>query len=336
MLASEARPGVASWRVSPRGVVRALAGIALVVYLVRAGGAWPSLTDLPSALWLLVALNMAGLVGTATEARRLMVLLRAQRIEVPFSTAFRLGCVATLFNLWIPGGTGGDVTKLYYLAGQHRGRGIELATVLVVDRVIALFTLLLLILGLLAVQPGVLRAAPMIGALATANVAVLIGIAAATLVLWSKPLRNTTLYKWLMGRPFFGRHLERAADAAFAFRDHKFALVSAALWCVAGHLILTASLTLSASILLPAVGSLAASTLALLGFIANALPITPGGIGVGEAATETLVRSIGASGGAILMVMWRASTAAICVLGAAFFFHQPVPLARAASSETTQ
>ena len=71
-------------------------------------------------------------------------------------------------------------------------------------------------------------------------------------------------------------------------------------------------------------------------FIANALPITPGGMGVGEAATETLFRSIGTPGGAILMVTWRASTVAICVLGAIFFLYQPLAFPRVASSEAAQ
>src|SRR5438132_12271958 len=43
---------------------------------------------------------------------------------------------------------------------------------------------------------------------------------------------------------------------------------------------------MAAAVLLPGLSTLVASTLALLGIVANVLPVTPGGLGVGEAATE--------------------------------------------------
>jgi uncharacterized protein (TIRG00374 family) len=318
-----------------RAALRAGAGVALVVYVVKTGGAWPSFADLPAALWLLVVLNLGGLLGAATEARRLIVLLRAQEVQLSFPLGFRLVCVATLFNLWIPGGTGGDVIKLYYLAGQNRGRGIELATLLIVDRVIALFALLVLILGMLAFEPHVLQV-PVIRGLAAASGLALVLLSACAAGVWSTRIRNTRVYHAIIARPLLGRCLGRAADAAHAFRNRKRALLSAAVWCLAGHLVLAASFALTASVLLPSVSSFVAGTLSLLGIVANVLPVTPGGMGVGEAATEALFRAVGTSGGAILMVMWRASTAGICALGGAFFLHEPIALPRVASPEAAQ
>lgn len=55
--------------------------------------------------------------------------------------------------------------------------------------------------------------------------------------------------------------------------------------------------------------------LALLGFLANALPVTPGGLGVGEAAFEALFRIVGTAGGAQLMLGWRVGMLPVSVLG---------------------
>jgi uncharacterized membrane protein YbhN (UPF0104 family) len=45
--------------------------------------------------------------------------------------------------------------------------------------------------------------------------------------------------------------------------------------------------------------------LAALGFVANNVPLTPGGIGVGEAAFDSLFSLVGVSGGAAAMLSWR-------------------------------
>jgi hypothetical protein len=42
-----------------------------------------------------------------------------------------------------------------------------------------------------------------------------------------------------------------------------------------------------------------------LGFVANALPLTPGGLGVGEAAFDQLFQLAGFSGGAVALLGWR-------------------------------
>ncbi len=44
------------------------------------------------------------------------------------------------------------------------------------------------------------------------------------------------------------------------------------------------------------------------GFVANAIPLTPGGLGVGEAAFESLFSLAGLSGGAEVMLSWRLLT----------------------------
>jgi uncharacterized membrane protein YbhN (UPF0104 family) len=60
---------------------------------------------------------------------------------------------------------------------------------------------------------------------------------------------------------------------------------------------------------------------ALLGMLANALPLTPGGLGVGEAAFEGLFRGLGYEGGAHLILAWRIGMIPICIVGSIIYMR---------------
>jgi uncharacterized membrane protein YbhN (UPF0104 family) len=56
-----------------------------------------------------------------------------------------------------------------------------------------------------------------------------------------------------------------------------------------------------------------------MGYIANALPITPGGLGVGEAAMEALFTMSGLGGGAETILGWRVIMIIVGLLGLVFY-----------------
>jgi uncharacterized protein (TIRG00374 family) len=300
-------------------LARAALGVVLLVSVLKSGGAWESLKGMLAFVWLVAVLNAVPFVGGTIEALRLRVLFGAQGLVVPFWTGFRVVAIGTLFNLWIPGGTGGDVMKLYYLTQRNRGRGVEVATILLVDRAVALFALLVLILGLLVAERSVPAIAP---AVDRAMLVVTIGLGVlivGLLAMWSPRLRGSRVHRWMTTRAPFGRYLGRAADAVYAFRFKPGALAAAGLYSLAGHVLLAASFALAGTVLVPSVPSVLVATLSLLGLVANALPITPGGVGVGEAAAEALFRAIGVPGGAALVAAWRVGMIGVSVVGAAMY-----------------
>jgi glycosyltransferase 2 family protein len=321
------------WLAVGRGVL----GAALLVYVLRTGGAWTQLRELFGVLWLVALLNAFPLVGATVEALRLGVLFGAQHLHLPFRIGVRVVAIGALFNLWIPGGTGGDVMKLYYIAGRHTGRGVEVATILLVDRAVALFALLTLILALLLIQRPLMLVPVIRGA--TIGVAVVLGaILAGTAFIWSARIRASAVYRGVLARVPLGRHIARAADAAYRFRDHKTAILKAALLSMTGHALLAVTFAIAGTVLVPGLPPLVVGTLSLLGLVANALPVTPGGLGVGEAASEALFRSVGVPGGASLIAAWRVGTILICVLGAAYYIRgmrAPARDTRSASEGTT-
>jgi uncharacterized protein (TIRG00374 family) len=71
-------------------------------------------------------------------------LLREVDIPIPWREAFRLTFVGFFFNSVVPGLTGGDLVKAFYIARQKRGAKVRAVMSVLVDRVIGLFGLGLL------------------------------------------------------------------------------------------------------------------------------------------------------------------------------------------------
>jgi hypothetical protein len=58
-----------------------------------------------------------------------------------------------------------------------------------------------------------------------------------------------------------------------------------------------------------------------MGYIANSLPLTPGGLGVGETAFNALFDITGLRGGAEALLCWRIWSAFVGILGLIFYLR---------------
>lgn len=284
---------------------RFMVGGALLVWVLSRIGIAELADRLLAAPWIVPALVGLSVIGAGIEAGRLGMLFGAQGIPLRFGAAYRLVTVATFFNFCVPGGTGGDVVKLYYLGTGNRGRGVEVATILLVDRVIAAFALLLLVLVLSLLRPGLAWSHPSLRVLLGLVAVILAAVLVATAIAWSASVRGSRAYGALLGRLPLQAQIRRALDALYAFRDHRRAVVRACLLSLVGHGILMVTFIAIGSVVLPGVPPVLTGVLAMLGMVANALPVTPGGLGVGEAAFAQLFGLAGHSGGAVLLVGWR-------------------------------
>lgn len=300
-------------------ILRAGIGVALLYYVLKLTGGWVAAKQVISTKWLLPWLSALTIFGAAIEAKRLGVLFGAQGMRLSFAEGYRAVAIAALFNFCIPGGTGGDVMKLYYLAADSRGRRVEIATLIFVDRAVALFCMLSLVVALALLDGRLVWDYPLIGSLVAAAAFGAMGLLVIGAVACSTRLRGSRWYAYLMDKEPLGRYLERAADAVYAFRKNRAALARAAALSVVVHLAVLGVMSAAARAFMPNAQPLIVSLLALLGLLANALPITPGGLGVGEAAFEGLFRSVGYGGGARLILAWRAGMLTLCCLGCALY-----------------
>src|SRR5215468_4059506 len=219
-------------------ILRVALGVGLLYYVLKVNGGWMAAKQLISAKWLLPWLSALTIFAAAFEATRLRVLFGAQGMRLSFVEGYRAVAIAALFNFCIPGGTGGDVMKLYYLAADSRGQRVEIATLIFFDRAVALFCMLSLVVALAMLDGRLVWDYPLIGSLVAAAAIGAAGLLTCGAVAFSTRLRESRWYAYLMDRAPLHRYLTRAAAALYVFRKNRAALARAVALSVVGHLAL--------------------------------------------------------------------------------------------------
>jgi uncharacterized protein (TIRG00374 family) len=304
---------------APIQLLRWIVGIGVLAWVVRANGGWRVLllpVEFPAVL---AVLTVQVFIGACVEAQRIRMLLEAAVTSIPFSFGYRMVAIATLFNMAIPGGTGGDVLKLVLLSRRLPGKRAEFTAVLLLDRIIGLTSILLVALTTASVALMTGEAPPRLVAIVITPSLLLLAAVVAAVAMASGPSRVLILRlvpeRWKRLRGL----LDRAYQTAFVMRRQPAVLFQALLISIVGQCIMAASLALASQWLLPGISPLMAAAVAFVGLIVNAIPITPGGIGVGEAAFDALFKLVGFSGGARLLICWRLGQLPFALLGAWYF-----------------
>jgi len=91
-------------------------------------------------IWLLAGFAMYGAVEIVA-GWRWQLLLRVQGIDLSWVRLFGLLLIGVFFNFFIPGGTGGDVIKIFYLLKETPGKRTAALLSVLVDRLIGLVAL---------------------------------------------------------------------------------------------------------------------------------------------------------------------------------------------------
>src|SRR5205807_1826113 len=128
-------------------------------------------------------------INVVLTAWRLALLLRPRGLRLTLAAATRLTLIGNYFNLCLPGATGGDAIRIYYAARESHGRRVEVATILLLDRYVGMFTLLLWPVLAAAFFWGLVRGSPVLMSLLGVAAALAAAMAAAILVSFSTALR---------------------------------------------------------------------------------------------------------------------------------------------------
>ena len=111
------------------------------------------LTALSSAnlLWIAAAFGVYGIVVLAAVTRW-KVLLSVQGIHIAWTRLASLFLIGLLFNPFLPGGTGGDVAKIFYLLKETPDKKPAALLAVLMDRLMGLFGLILIAGVVMAVR----------------------------------------------------------------------------------------------------------------------------------------------------------------------------------------
>jgi uncharacterized protein (TIRG00374 family) len=165
--------------------------------------------------WVLAAFAVMTL-QSPIGAVRWRLLLRVQGIHITLRESLRLTYIGWFFNNWMPGATGGDFVKAWYIARQTQ-RKPEAVTVVFLDRFIGMVALALL--GAIAVAASLhdarVRTAQIIIA------AFLAATAAGCGLFYSRRVRAALRLDTLVAHLPLGPVVARVDRALFIYRGHK-------------------------------------------------------------------------------------------------------------------
>jgi hypothetical protein len=231
---------------------------------------------------------------------RWFLLLKGLGINMKYRRICTLQLIGFFFNTAIPGAVGGDIIKALYVIREQEGdRKTPAMLTILLDRIVGLSALFFMAALSICSQLAFFISRPELFVIALfalgGSVAVLLGVAWVFLV---KEDRDPIA--WLLAYNFPGSRIVRGMyEALRTYRHHPRYLASAfgiSVVVQCGALFNARELTFILTGVNPELAIF--STIFPLGVMTTALPLAPGGLGVGHVAFDKLFSLVGLSGGA--------------------------------------
>lgn len=303
-------------------LVRLGIGIGLLVYLARSGVINLHALSRLFTVWPITLAAVALLLlDVALMALRLSWLFQPHGLHLPLGKSLQLTLVSFFFTTFLPGAAGGDLAKLFYATKGNSGRRMEIITITLLDRAIGLFSLLVLPLLFAPMFLPFIGTRPTLRILLMAVGVLAFGLLVAFLLCLFNPPWVERLAQWALGFLPWGSIPERILGTIGVYRRSLGTLVAALGASLVANLCLIAVTALAVLALNPAGLSTIICLMIPLGHIVNSLPLTPGGLGVGETAFNALFDMAGLRGGAEALLCWRIWMALVGILGLAFYLR---------------
>jgi len=298
-----------------------LAG-ALIIYLVASGNfSIERLQVLITPEAIIPGIFLMGMI-------LIMAALRFRAVAISSITiwqSFNLTVIGIFFNFFVPGGVGGDLVKSVVMKKSTDASGGEAIFAVVMDRVLGLATMSALSIIAFLFVPNHLRASPKVQVLALALVGIFVSILIFLSLLVSSRVRRQLIMRvsaWLPTRiqsSLESFHIKQKQNS-FTWPI----LVRATLWSSLSQITSIYFFAYLGIILMPELQIPLSLYFFVVpvGFMLTAVPISPGGVGVGQAAflflfqralnSDTDFGSISVSGYQFYQLIWG-------LLGAYFF-----------------
>ena len=247
--------------------------------------------------------------------------MNAESLFMTYSAALKLTFIGLFFNSYLPGATGGDLVKIYYAGAGNTGKRTEVTTVVLFDRAIGFFALLVLPVILAPLFSEMVFSNPILQGLVASAAVISTGLLALVLTGAMWRVVSGRLLNWAEQSLPLGHYLKRIAGTVYSYRHRGGTIAAAVLISFIVQLLNIGVLIMIAEAVLVAGAKYDMVILIPLGYLANTLPVTPGGLGVGEIALETLFALFGLQGGAETLLGWRALTLLTSVVGLYFYLR---------------
>ncbi len=296
----------------------------ILVYLVQSGRLnfekLMLFKDAPEILAMMIGVLVLVVVPMATF--RWWLLLRAIGVQVKPKQIFILTWIGNFFNTTLPGAVTGDVVKGYYVikAQQEEGRTRAFMTLLI-DRFVGLFGLIVMAFLALVFNLELILSQERLHSLAW-MITILFG---GTVLFYT-----ITLFPFKEGRDPFIRFFQRLPakrislkvySAFKSYQHQKTTLLLTLLLAIGIHTLIALLFFQVANLMGIEDMELATQFFLMpIGLITVAIPLAPGGIGIGHAAFESLYQLVGYSGGADIFNLFIIVQLGVFLLGGIPYF----------------
>jgi glycosyltransferase 2 family protein len=276
----------------------------------------------PGLIVLAVAL---GGFNISTSAIRWLLLLRSEGIECSVRLALRLTWIGHFWNMVIPGAVSGDAVKMYYIGQSAPTKREEAWTTVFADRLIGMAALVSLSTMATLANLEFMSSKPELRNTALTMFAVLVAMCALGVCLGLGIGRGTPVANKLRGTLPAVDVLRRGYHSLLRLGKRPGTVLIAFIISFFSHSSAVVVMTMLGRAATPAgeenLSVVQYFIVVPVALFANALPITPGWIGVGEAVLGKLFSWSGGSvvAGTTVMLLYRGMFYVLSLIGACLY-----------------
>ena len=295
-------------------LARIIAVAAIFMYLFKSGQFEPSkLKKVLARPGLFMSSAALLFLGVILSAQRWRYLLRIQNISIGLWLAIKLTFTGFFFSTALPGAVSGDIVKAYYIARGQEEKEVLITSILF-DRLLGLYTMILIatlallssfIIDSISGNQGIWTHHN-IKVLSVFIVSLFLFLTIAAVLFMSKNLRRSSLIEFLLGKVPFHTTVTKIYDAVHYFGKRPGMTLKALLLSVLVQTPGFIGIWFLAIILDIKVMTILDYLIAIpVCMVINAIPVAPGGIGVGEAGFRQILLLFGSNDGAELAFLFH-------------------------------
>jgi uncharacterized protein (TIRG00374 family) len=304
-------------------LLKILFSVGLIFWLVQSGKLdFKALRPLlnPTAILSCLACTGAALALATERWRRFMM---AQEIHLSFWITFKLTLIGTFFNFAMPGGVGGDLVKGYYIIRTSPHARIKAAVTVLMDRLSGLFVMLLMAIAMMILRWDLIQSKPALQSIFWFLLLFFVAFCLGWAAVFSRRLYNTQWLHKIFGLLPVRLKILHLYEALADYRHHKFSFFSTFFLSLLSQVASILFFVFAGSALGFHDIPLTIYFFVLpIGFMIQAIPISPAGVGIGQAALLFLFHaaiSQGSEVGPLTMTAYQVSLFIYGILGALFY-----------------
>jgi uncharacterized protein (TIRG00374 family) len=216
---------------------------------------------------------------------RWLRLMRGLGLQSTISETMPLSLIGMFFNFVMPGGVGGDVVKGFYLVQDHRERKVAAVVSILMDRIMGFFVMVGTAFFALFLSWDKVRSVPQLSSIAVGVTLLFLAFLVFFAVSLSRRIGQSRLAEIVFTKFPAGEKIRKLYETLHTFRKAKSALVIGAVLSLFNQFLLVAFVYVIGQAM--GVTEIPLSMyffLVPIGTVVQALPLSPAGIGVGQAA----------------------------------------------------